>query len=356
MKPKRLTKVWWGLVALLPIWLLFGLALGQQPGKVRPRKVEPTSGAQPGPTPPADDDDEVVRVDTNLTNVLLTAVDQQNHFYTGLRQEDLAVFENGKKQEIFSFQRETNLPLRLVLLIDVTLSQQNSLGAEKAAASSFVDAVLRSEADRISVAGFAHKLDVQQDETNQRTALHDAISRLVVESGTDYSALKQDPPSCEEDPVGCTFVWDSVAEAVNRLLAPSQVDTRRAIILLSDGDDTASKLERDQVAKLAIKNDTAIYAIGIGDKQNYPFKEKDLREIAEKTGGRAFFPNGPDDLKTAFAQIEEELRSQYLVAYAPSNGARDGSYRKIRIEPLNPALKKQKLRLLYRQGYYAKQN
>lgn len=328
----------------------FSSLVAQQPE--RPRRVEP----QPQTAPAADPDDEVVRVETSLTNVLLSAVDKNRQFYNGLGKADLVVYENGVRQEIFTFQRETNLPLRLVLMIDVTQSQENTLGSEKAAAVSFIDAVLRNEGDRISVASFAHALNVQQVETNQRTSLHDGVARIQVELGNDYSGPNQKAPSCEDDPVGCSFIWDSVAEAVNRLLAPSQTEARRAIILLSDGDDTASKLERDQVAKLAIKNDTVIYSIGIGDRQNYPFKEKDLRQLAEKTGGRAFFPNGPEDLAAAFAQIQEELRSQYLLAYAPSNGARDGSYRKIKIEPATEALKKQKLRLQYREGYYARQN
>jgi VWFA-related protein len=346
--------------AVTALVLLFGVSLpflmAQQPSTERPRRVEQQPPQHPPQTAPANSDDDVVRVDTNLTNVLLTAVDKDKHFYTGLGKDDLVVYENGARQEIFTFQKETNLPLRLVLLIDVTQSQENTLGAEKAAAGSFIDAVLRTEGDRISVASFAHTLNVQQDETNQRAPLHDAVERMSVELPTDYTGPKKDDPGCEVDPVGCSFIWDSVAEAVNRLLAPAPAQARGAIILLSDGDDTASKLERDQVAKLAIKNDTVIYSIGIGDRQNYPFKEKDLRELSEKTGGRAFFPNTPEDLNAAFAQIQDELRSQYLLAYAPLNGARDGSYRKIRIEPATEAVKKRKLRLLYREGYYAKQN
>jgi len=131
---------------------------------------------------------------------------------------------------------------------------------------------------------------------------------------------------------------------LNRLIAPTPAGTRRAIILMTDGDDTVSVIKHSEASDLAVKAETAIYAIGIGDRKNYDVDEKDLRKLAEQSGGRAFFPQGGEDLSASFAQIQDELRSQYLVAYAPTNAVRDGSYRRIRVEMNNPELKKQKVR------------
>jgi Ca-activated chloride channel family protein len=131
-------------------------------------------------------------------------------------------------------------------------------------------------------------------------------------------------------------------------------NTRRAIILLTDGEDTISQVKMHEAIERAQKADALIYAIGIGDRYNFGVDENSLRKIAAQTGGRAYFPRNERELRDAFAQIQRDLREQYLVAYSPSNKARDGSYRRIRIEIVNPELRNQTLKLNYRPGYFAK--
>jgi VWFA-related protein len=153
-----------------------------------------------------------------------------------------------------------------------------------------------------------------------------------------------------------TGVWDAVVVSVREVLSKTPERTRRAVILLSDGDDTSSRVRLYQAAEYAVRNNTVVYSIGIRD-DDFPSGEmrRDfLQSLSDQTGGRAFFPKKPADLASAFAQIEQELRSQYLITYTPTNRARDGSFRKLQIEITDPELKKQKLRLLYRQGYFAK--
>jgi VWFA-related protein len=158
---------------------------------------------------------------------------------------------------------------------------------------------------------------------------------------------------------GTTAIWEAIALTSVRVLAPRSAGTaenqrRRAIILLTDGFDTSSRLKRSEALASAIAAEAVIYAIGIGDGK-YSGVDKDaLEAVAESTGGRAFFPKKDVDLKKAFGEIEQELRSQYLIAYSSSNKRRDGSFRQIRLEITNPVLQKENLKLRYRPGYFAR--
>jgi VWFA-related protein len=152
-----------------------------------------------------------------------------------------------------------------------------------------------------------------------------------------------------------TAIWDAIWVTSREVLAESSDKTRRAIILLSDGVDTSSRLKMSEAVDSALKADAIIYSVGIGDSFSFDgVDEGSMRKIAERTGGRAYFPRNEDDLRVAFAQIQEELRSQYLIAYSPSNKSKDGTFRKVQIEVTNSELKKQNLRLTYRQGYFAR--
>jgi VWFA-related protein len=158
-------------------------------------------------------------------------------------------------------------------------------------------------------------------------------------------------------PEGSTAIWDAVALSSSNVLTKAPGQRRRAIILLSDGIDTTSRLSKKEAVNRALAAETVVYAIGIGDGKHIPEgvdPRSDLREIAERTGGRAFFPDKKFDLNAAFAEIERELRTQYLIAYSSTNKKRDGAYRKITIEITNPDLRKQKLVLRHRPGYFAK--
>ncbi len=336
-----------------------------QSQKQRSRVVGTTSSSpKESPTPPnqpSEPEAEVVRVETNLVNTLFTAMDKDHHFITSLRREDVHIFENDVVQPISLFERETHRPLSLAILVDTSESQRGVLADEKNAAREFIDSVIRPEKDRAAVVSFTGEPKVEQDLTNDLVRLHQGIGRVRIELSPENErrlAAGDDPLPKEQDPSGYTGIWDAMWTTIEEVLSKAPEGTRRAIVLLSDGDDTSSTIKKQDVIDFAVRSDVVIYSIGIRDA-NFPEGKLDsgaLRKISDRTGGRAFFPSQPSELQSAFSQIDQELRSQYLIAYSPTNKNRDGSYRRIRIEVINPDLHKNKPQLLYRQGYYAKKS
>lgn len=356
-------------LALLVAALVFAVATvvinGQKSSQ--PKQGSTATVARPSPTPiPArkqsdstEPEPEVVRVETNLVNTLFTAVDKDRHFITSLRAEDVRIFENDVAQATSLFERETDRPLSLAILIDTSASQVAVLPAEKSAARRFVDSVIRPNVDRAAVVSFTGMPKVEQGLTSDLTKLRRGIERVKIDLPPEKDELSDEEEELlKRDPRGYTAIWDAMWMTIEKELANAPENTRRAIILLSDGDDTRSTIEKQDVIAFAIKSDVVIYSIGIRDS-NFPEGKLDsgaLRKISDRTGGRAFFPSQPGDLQLAFSQIDQELRSQYLIAYSPVNKNYDGSYRRIRIDVVNPDLRKNKPQLLYRQGYYARKN
>jgi VWFA-related protein len=307
----------------------------------------------PGKNQTSPEDDEVVRVDTELANILLTAIDKNQRFITTLKREDVRVTEDNVPQELSIFERETDLPLTLSILIDTSRSQEKILPDEKTAARTFIDSVIRPDKDLASVISFTGEAVLQQPLTNNLGSLKGAVERVTIEFPTGSPECEENV-SAEREPRCYTGVWDALWVTTNEVLSQTEERTRRAIILLSDGDDTSSNTKRQEAIDFAVQHNIVIYSIGIHDEGSEGELADDaLRKVSEKTGGRAFFPQDKRALEAAFAQIQSELRSQYLIAYQPSNRKHDGSFRQVRVEIVNPELRKQKLRLLYRQGYYA---
>ncbi|HYH84794.1 MAG TPA: VWA domain-containing protein [Pyrinomonadaceae bacterium] len=318
----------------------------------------PQTIQQPTQTPTPADGEEVERIDTDLATILLSATDKKRRFVTTLKAEDVRVLEDGVEQRIASFERETDAPLSLALLVDTSASQEKVLRDEQTAAIAFVRSVLRPQTDSASVLSFTGITRLDQPPTSDATLLLAAVEKLKVEYTQANPVCDPDNDVPDDERLRCrTGVFDSIVVAVREVLSKTSERTRRAIILLSDGDDTSSRTRIYQAVEHAVRHNTVVYSIGIRDRH---FKEGEmrrdyLRRLAEETGGRAFFPKDARDLSEVFAQIERELRSQYLITYTPLNRARDGSFRKLQIEITTPALRKEKLRLLYRQGYYARQ-
>jgi VWFA-related protein len=293
---------------------------------------------------------------------LFTAVDKEKRFVTTIRQEDLRILEDGAPQEIFTFERQTDLGLSLAILIDLSGSQERTLPAEKIAARAFINSVIRLGKDEAAVISFAGEATLEQSLTSSTAQLRQAIDRVNIELPSGYTGGgipvgSSTPPisGTDQSVAGSTALWDAVWVTAGEVLSRAPGHTRRAIILLTDGVDTSSQKEMKEAIDLAVKSDVVIYAIGIGDPDYDGVDEGKLRKVSERTGGRAFFPRDAIDLRAAFAQIEQEMRSQYLIAYSPANKRRDGSFRKVKIEIVNSELRKQKLRLTYRQGYYVSQ-
>ena len=333
----------------------FGFVAG---GPVDAQQTTTTTPAAK-PTPPVDEEDEVVKVETESVSVLFTAQDKSRRLLTNLKQEDVRVLENGQVQEISAFSRQIDLPLSLAILIDTSASQERTLPEEKSAAISFVEAVVRPTKDEVSVVSFTGESMLEQGLTNNVNRLRRAIEKVEFVPPSGYvggGVVVGTPPisGTNQQIQGSTAIWDAIWITSTDVLGPAPEKTRRAIILLSDGYDTFSKKKLDEAVQAALRSEAVVYAIGIGDNFYDGVDESSLKKVAERTGGRAYFPRDENELRMAFRQIQDEMRSQYLIAYEPTNRALDGSYRKIDIQLVNPVLSRDKVKLTHRQGYFAK--
>lgn len=374
---KRTTKNWVLALAIFAALVFLGPVsaglLAQEaadPGssqeRNRPRRTSetqaPAPSASPSPRPKEEvpqESDEVVRVETNLTSIFFTAADKSKRFISTLKKEDIRILEDDKVQEIFTFQQNLDIPLSTAILIDCSASEERTLPDEKAAARAFLEAVLRPGKDEAAIVSFTGEVTLEQGFTGSLERLRRAVDRVEFVPPSGYIGggivVGGTPPISDTNQAlaGSTAIWDAIWVTANELLQDSAENTRRAIILLSDGEDTSSQVKMHEAVERAQKADALIYTIGIGDSYSFGVNEGALRKIAEQTGGRAYFPHSERELRDAFNQIQRDLREQYLVAYAPSNKARDGSYRRIQIEVINPELRKQ-LKVNHRAGYFAK--
>ena len=305
------------------------------------------------------DQDDVIRVDTDVTNLPFTAMDKQRRYITTLKAEDVRVLEDGVPQQVFTFQQETDRPLAIAFLIDVSRSQETSLPEEKAAARLFIEKVIQSNRDQVAIIPFTGLAYLEQGMTRDLLSVYRVLQRVDVAvpaylgAGRPLAGIPTGPGLMAPPEEGTTAIWDAVALTANNVLANSQGLRRRAIILFTDGLDTASRLMKKEAVARTLAAEAVVYAIGIGNKQEGVDKDT-LRELSQRTGGRAFFPDKKLDLNAVFAEIERELRTQYLIAYSSTNKKRDGAYRAITVEITNPALKKEKIEIRHRPGYYAK--
>jgi len=319
----------------------------------------PSAAATPTPKPTIADDDEVIKIETEAVNVLFTAQDRNRRLLTNLKPEDVRILENGQPQQISAFSRQIDLPLSLAILIDTSASQERTLPEEKEAAISFIESVVRPEKDEVSIISFTGDSTLEQGMTNNIVRLRHAVDRVQFVPPSGYiggGVIAGTPPvsGSNQAVAGSTAIWDCIWVTSDEILGPAPDKTRRAIILLTDGYDTFSRKKLDDAAKAAQKAEAVVYSVGIGDKFYDGVNKGVLEKISEKTGGRAYFPKDEIELREAFKQIQEEMRSQYLIAYEPTNGAKDGSYRTIEIQMVNPQLQKEKVKLTHRQGYFAK--
>jgi VWFA-related protein len=333
--------------------------------KTRPRTTTEVSSPSPSPSPrPGDtlENEDVIRVETNLTNIFFTAADSNKRFISNLTKEQVRVFEDGQPQEIFTFQQNTDLPLSVAILIDTSQSEERTLPDEKVAARAFLESIMRPSRDEAAVVSFTGEVTLEQGFTGNIDRLRRAIDRVEFVPPAGYIGRgvvvnqPTTPPISDTNQIlaGSTALWDAVWATSNELLSDSADNTRRAIILLTDGVDTISQVKMHEAVERAQKAEALIYAIGIGDSYHGGVDRGSLKKLAERTGGRAYFPESERELRAAFEQIQRDLREQYLLAYSPTNKNRDGSYRRIQIEIIDPELRKANLKLNYRPGYFAK--
>ena len=342
-------------LALSVAWLVGFSVADAQLAPPNPVTKSPT----PTPTPPTINDDEVIKVDTEVVNVLFTAQDRNRRLLTSLTTQDIKIFEDGKEQDVTSFSRQVDLPLSLAILIDVSVSQQRTLPEEKAAAMSFLETVIRPAKDEVAVLSFTGETTLEQGMTNNLARLRRSVERVQFVPPSGYiggGVTTGTPPISGDNQAvqGSTAIWDAVWVTSDEILGPAPDRTRRAIILLTDGVNTSGKKKLDDAVQAALRSEAIIYSIGIGDNFYSGVDKGSLNKISERTGGRAYYPRDERELREAFKQIQDEMRSQYLISYEPSNQNRDGSYRKIEIQLVNSQLQKEKIKVTHRQGYFAK--
>lgn len=297
---------------------------------------------------------------SNLVDIPFTALDKEKHFVATISKEDVRVLEDGVPQEVISFQRRTDQPLSLVIMVDTSISQERSLPNQKIAAATFVDSAIRQGKDHAAIISFSDHATLEQALTSDVVQLRQAIAGIEFKPPPGYIRLGQytvNPPiqkTNQPTPPGSTAIWDAVWATSDKLLSQTPEKTQRAIILITDGQDTSSLRKQAEAIDRALRANIVIYAIGIGDEEYAGIAKGPLQKLAERTGGHAFVPKTWNDLRAVFESIEQELNSQYMVTYSSTNKKTGDEIRKVKIEIINPALRKQGLHLSYQPGYFTK--
>ena len=307
-------KAWPGIFLGILVW---ALASAQQPVAEKPA--------------PIDAPDTRIKVDVTRVNVLFTVTDKKGRFITDLGKDDFSVTENKKSQVIQEFTAETDLPLRIAILIDTSNSIRDRFKFEQEAAIEFINSVLRPREDKAMVVSF------------------DTAAELVADLMDDPEKLAKSIRNLR--PGGGTALYDAIYFACRDRLQQDQPrhKFRRAVIIVSDGDDNQSRVTRDQALEMAQKADVVIYSISTNISKIEGDGDKVLRYLSLETGGQAFFPFKVQDLAQSFENIANELRRQYNIFYRPEPLKADGLYHSISVRVNG----RKDLVVRARKGYYA---
>ncbi len=287
---------------------------------------------EPDTSAPVKDANRIV-LDVTRVNMLFTVSDKKGRFVTDLTRNDLSVLENKKSQEILEFTAETDLPLRLAILIDTSNSIRDRFRFQQEAATDFIRSVVRVTRDKAIVVSFDSSAELVADLTDDTQKLENSIRDLR--------------------PGGGTALYDAVFYACRDKLMLDQplYKFRRAMVILSDGDDNVSRYTRDQALEMAQKADVVIYTISTNITRVETDGDKVLRYLAAETGGEAFFPFKASDLAQSFENIANELRHQYNLFYRPDPLITDGKYHTVQLKVKG----RKDLIVRCRKGYYAPQ-
>jgi Ca-activated chloride channel homolog len=267
---------------------------------------------------PAQQQRQIFRAAIDVVSLNVTVMDPQNRYLTDLSEADFSVFEDGTKQDLLFFNR-SSLPIALSLLIDTSASMENRLQIAQEAAIGFARK-LRPQ-DLAQIVDFDSRVEITQDFTNNAADLERAIRATIAGGSTSLH----------------NAIYISLKELAKTKAKSQDEVRRRAIIVLSDGEDTSSLVTYEEVLDLAKRSETALYTIGLQPKDapaSKGFREAEfvLRQLAQETGGRAFFIQRVEELKDIYGQISDELSSQYTLGYASKNGRRDGAWRRIVVQ------------------------
>jgi VWFA-related protein len=338
-----------GVLFILAMLVGFPVANGQQ--------LAPPSGPMQSQGEDRGQSVETLKVNVNAVQLFFNVKDRKGALVPNLTKDDFEVLEDGKPQTIRYFAAESNLPLTLGVLIDSSGSQERVLPMEKKVGAEFLSGLLR-EQDLAFVIGFDVKVDLLQDFTNSVDALKAALKSARIDVGGVPGTGAPGPGGTVPAALRGTLLYDAVYLASNDELS-EQVGRRKAMILLTDGEDQGSQMRIADAIEAAQKSDTIIYVLLCADRSFYGSGEYSgkgkMKKLAQETGGRVIeVGNKSDKLKNAFNQIAHELRSQYDIGYSPTNTALDGPLRKVEIHARDHGDNKDKnYRIQARTGYYA---
>jgi len=296
--------------------------VAQQPAAPKPAAPPAAAPAQvpaaqqPPAQQPADQQGEVatptIRLGVNEVSLIFTVTDKHGHYIPNLQQSDFALLDDQKAPaRVNDFRQQINLPLRVGIVIDSSTSIRTRFQFEQQSATEFLLQILKAKSDRAFVMDFAETPTVDQDWTNNIDALESGINRLR--------------------PAGGTAMFDAVYTACrDKLLSErGREPERKAMVLISDGDDNQSRVHPDEAIKMCQRADTIIYAISTNWTPSRGQGDKVLTQLTEATGGQVFFPPSVEEMSNSFHSIEEELRSQYALTYTPADFKYDGAFRTI---------------------------
>lgn len=312
--------------------LLLGIFVPSQWAQTIDREKQPESGQVRIENSKNSDEIPTIRASVQEVNVIFTATDKKGRFKRDLKSDDLAVFDDGKPPAaVRSFRSETDLPLRVGLVFDVSGSITDRFTFEQDAAIRFFSHILRRQTDEAFVLAFDSVPALTQDFTGDPELLSAGVKKL--------------------SPGGGSAVYDALQVAATKKLQKVRTDraVRRIIILISDGEDNQSRTTVPEVIDAARRAEVTIFAISTNASNIVMQGDKLLKRLAEETGGRAFFPNKIEDVVKAFDTIQDELRSQYALSYKPADFQADGRYRSISIQ----ARTNKNVIIRSRKGYFA---
>ncbi|MXY69642.1 MAG: VWA domain-containing protein [Acidobacteriia bacterium] len=297
---------------------LFAAAWAQESGTA---EFEPVYAGQ---------ESDIIKIDVARVPLLFTVTDRRNRFITDLGREDFKVFDDGWEQEIREFDRESDLPLRIGVILDTSNSIRARFKFEQEAAIEFLQGVLAEEHDRAFLVSFDTRAELIVDYTNNIDDLADGVRRLRAGGGT--------------------ALYDAIYYACRDKLPEDQPKEqfRRALVVIGDGEDNRSTVTREDALEMAHKAETVVYTISTNRTGTAESGDKTLRRFARETGGVAFHPFQARDLQQSFANIANELRHQYFILYSPSQFVNDGSFHTVEVRTRH-----RNATVRVRRGYYA---
>jgi Ca-activated chloride channel homolog len=309
----------------------------QQPAAPPAQNPAPAKAQQPAPgaqqpANPGDQDQYTIRTSVNEVIQIFTVTDRHGHFIPNLTQKDFALLDDGRAPErVTSFRQQINLPLRVGLVIDASTSIRTRFQFEQQSAIEFLLQMIKPSSDRAFVMDFAEVPHISQDWTNNMDALESGVNKLK--------------------PAGGTALFDSVYVACrDKLLdtARGQEPVRKAMVLISDGDDNQSRVHEDEAIKMCQRAETIIYAISTNWTPSRSRGDDVLKRMTDETGGQAFWPPSAEEMANSFHDIQESLRSQYALTYVPAEFKANGAFR-----PIYLYCNDRRYTVLARKGYFA---